>query len=343
MAKDVSRRQFLVNSAAISALPVVASCAGGGSLPLGNVTTQGPGPRTTKPAADVLPKRMLGKTGMNVSMLGVGGGTQLHAYLANHTDAQNQAFFDRAIELGVNYFDTHDGYNTQPFFGKFLVPKYRSQVYICTKVTSKTPATIISTLDASLKEMGTDYIDSYLFHDGAGTGDYTSLLNGGWKTMQDLKTAGKVKSIGFSSMSNGPGAKAFIEAVKPDVCTLALSATNYANYITQAIPAAQANNVGVVGMKVFSGTLSSDPTLHRTAPELLAWALSLPMVACVIVGMAGGPTQLEANAAAVIAYGKTGVQYDLAAVEQSAKPLCGPHALMWARPDYVDGKEYFWS
>jgi predicted aldo/keto reductase-like oxidoreductase len=340
--KELSRRQFLINSAAMGALPVIASCSGSGKQPLGSVDAQGPNaPGSGKPSVSTMPYRALGNTGMKVSVLGVGGGTQLHAFLTNaKSDADRQAFFDKAIELGVNYFDTHDGYNTQPYYGQFLVPKYRDKVYITTKSTSKDPAAMQTVLDTALKEMGLDYVDCFLFHDGAGTGDYTSLKNNGWKKMQDLKAAGKVKAIGFSSMSNGAGAKAFIEALQPDVATLALSATNYAQYVSQAIPAAQANNTGVIAMKVFSGTLSKDPALHRTAPELLSWALSQPQVATVIVGMAGGTAQLIENAGYVM---QTGVQYDLAAVEKSARPLAGPHALCWARPDYRDGEPYYWS
>ena len=105
----------------------------------------------------VLPKRVLGRTGKEVTMLGVGG---YHVGWTTEKDAQ--AVIEAAMEGGIRFFDTAESYGphtSEIRYGKYLTPKYREQVFIMTKSTAKDAKTMEEHLNASLKRMKTDYLD----------------------------------------------------------------------------------------------------------------------------------------------------------------------------------------
>jgi len=99
--------------------------------------------------------RVLGKTGLKVSSVGSGVGIE--------PDPQIIA---RAIDLGVNYFDTARGYgngNSERITGTALKGK-RNKVVLATKTDGRTKAAIFKDMDASLKALNTDYVDIWHLH-----------------------------------------------------------------------------------------------------------------------------------------------------------------------------------
>src|SRR6266702_2783834 len=94
----------------------------------------------------------LGKTGLRVSVAGLGCG----------------GFSRLGLDLGVNLFDTAAAYDTEWVLGKALRSVPRERVVICSKASfgigSAGPERAVASLDRSLKELGTDYIDVYQLH-----------------------------------------------------------------------------------------------------------------------------------------------------------------------------------
>jgi len=121
-----TRREFLKTAAATSSAAVLGSMAS----PI-LAAEKGKNAPTTQPA-DTMPKRILGKTGMKVSVLSFGGGSQFK----KNKDGDWQPLLQRAIDLGINYFDTHMDYGTEQRFGEIL-PKYRKNIYIVTKFDAR--------------------------------------------------------------------------------------------------------------------------------------------------------------------------------------------------------------
>ena len=83
----------------------------------------------------ILPLRTLGKTGQNVTMLGLGG---FHVGWTTEKDAQE--VIETAIEGGIRFFDTAESYDkggSEIRYGKYLVPKYRDEVFIMSKSLAK--------------------------------------------------------------------------------------------------------------------------------------------------------------------------------------------------------------
>src|SRR3972149_10282610 len=142
-------------------------------------------------------KIKLGKTGMMVTRLGFGGIT-----IQRLNEADAVKVVSRCLDLGINYFDTANGYTTsEERIGK-AVKGRRHDVFIATKTFPGTPEIIKNNLELSLKRLDTDYIDLYQFH---GVNDMNTIgrildpENGLMKIFEDAKKAGKIRHIGVTS------------------------------------------------------------------------------------------------------------------------------------------------
>ncbi|HYU12958.1 MAG TPA: aldo/keto reductase, partial [Stellaceae bacterium] len=113
----------------------------------------------------------LGRTGLRVSVAGLGcGGFSQLGLGTGKSEADAIAIIHGAVDLGVNLFDTAAAYGTEPVLRKALHGVPRDQVVICTKAPfgvsnpDSRPERAVASLDRSLQELGTDYIDVYQLH-----------------------------------------------------------------------------------------------------------------------------------------------------------------------------------
>lgn len=152
-------------------------------------------------------QRKLGTQGLTVSAQGLGC-MGMSAYYGASDDAENIATLHRAIELGINFFDTAETYG--PFKNEILLSKAlagkRDQVQIATKVGAELtdagerravngrPEYIKKAIDRSLRHLKTDYVDLYYLH----RIDPNVPIEDSVGTLGDLVHAGKVKYIGVS-------------------------------------------------------------------------------------------------------------------------------------------------
>jgi len=154
----------------------------------------------------------LGQTGMKVSKICLGcmtyGSPKWRDWILDET--ASRPFFDRAFDLGINFFDTADVYSigaSEEVTGKMLKDMAkRDQVVIATKVCSPmgkganesglSRKHIMESVDASLKRLGTDYVDLYQIH----RWDYETPIEETVEALSDVVKAGKALYIGASSM-----------------------------------------------------------------------------------------------------------------------------------------------
>ncbi len=153
-------------------------------------------------------RRKLGKSGIEVSVVGVGCnnfGRRIHDVAAA------RAVVHRALDLGINLFDTADAYGngtSESFLGQAVGTK-RQQVVIATKFGWGSPSgtskrTITRTVEQSLKRLGTDYIDLYQVH----FPDPNVPIEETLRALDELVQAGKVRAIGCSNFSAAQASKA---------------------------------------------------------------------------------------------------------------------------------------
>jgi aryl-alcohol dehydrogenase-like predicted oxidoreductase len=156
----------------------------------------------------------LGKTGLKVSRLCLGCMTYGVPDRGTHPwtlpEEQSRPFIQRALELGINFFDTSNSYSdgtSEEILGRAIRDfARREEVVIATKVffpMRKDPnarglsrKSIMTEIDASLRRLGTDYVDLYQIH----RWDYDTPLEETLEALHDLIKAGKTRYIGASSM-----------------------------------------------------------------------------------------------------------------------------------------------
>jgi len=280
-----------------------------------------------------MPMRTLGKTGLEVSLLSFGGGSQ---FLKNK-DGDWEPMLERAVELGINFFDNSSNYQwgasltSEERFGEIL-PRYRKDIILCTKFDSRDPAEAMKECEQSLKRMKTDYLDVLMIHSIEPSEDLEVLEKGVFKEMLRLREEGVVRFLGFSSMNSAPRSRDLIEKLDVDVAILAMNPTKYGNFSQVALPAARSKNVGTVAMKVMRDLLGNG----TTPKELLEYVWTQDGVATAVIGHYGMDV-LEENVQLARQFGATAqTASDHRSLEHRLAHLAGPHALCWARPEYRD-------
>ncbi len=152
--------------------------------------------------------RILGRTGERVSEIGFGGaGVGLRNYLGRWDPTQEEAIqlvkdaVDRAVELGINYFDTAPLYGSEGLFGETL-KSYRDRVFIATKVREKNADDTLRSIENSLKQLQLNSIDLIQYHGGWYTDEEMHNIlkpDGVLAGMQAAQVNGLVRYIGFTS------------------------------------------------------------------------------------------------------------------------------------------------
>jgi aryl-alcohol dehydrogenase-like predicted oxidoreductase len=262
--------------------------------------------------------RTLGRTGLKVSRVGFGGavvgiGNYIEKWDPHDPTTQRQVerALDRALDLGLNYLDTAEGYGegiSETIMGR-VIGRRREECVVATKVSSRDPARIRQSCEASLRRLQTDVIDVYQFHGGwYDPDDVTAILDrGGLETMQALRDEGKVRFIGFTAEAPTGGVSQLIATHAFDVLQVRYNvmyqhACDYVNRRGVMLEA-KAQDMGVVIMRpLTSGTfqrlmeavlpgIEQTLDLHRMQ---LAYVLSNPNVDVAIVGMRRAE-EVEAN------------------------------------------------
>ena len=162
-----------------------------------------------------------GNTGLKVSRICLGCMSYGKSAEGNRwelDEEQSRPYFRRALEMGINFFDTADVYSngmSEEVTGRALGDfARRDEVVIATKVRfpmGKGPNDqglsrkhILSSIDASLKRLGTDYVDLYQIH----RWDYETPIEETMEALNDVVRAGKARYIGASAMYAWQFAKA---------------------------------------------------------------------------------------------------------------------------------------
>ena len=262
-------------------------------------------PASSDKLGPLLPQRTLGKTGLKISMLTVGG-----SHIGRPSEAVAQAVIEAAIESGIRSFDTAQLYQnggSEERYGKYLTPKYREQVFLYTKTMAEDAATARSHLEGSLRRMKTDYLDLWVLHDVRTIDKADIRVPGVLDVMLKAKAEGKVRHIGFSGHGSWKTHLHVLELTDAiETCQMPINVADpsYESFTLNVLPVLLKRNMGVLAMK----TLGGDGLLGgrgRTGPrivpdrvpvhEALRYVWSLP-VSTLVSGMAS-VEHLKANVA----------------------------------------------
>ncbi len=240
-------------------------------------------PRVAKPKSGDIPKRILGRTGEKLTIIGEGG-ARFHLIPFD----EGKAVVQRAYDLGINYFDMARSYGegrAEDVYGA-VIPTFRKEVFLTTKSGERTRKGAEAELDTSLRRLKTDYVDLWQMHGVNRISDLERIFapGGAIEAFEAAKKAGKCRYIGYTNCRDPElhvemlkHAERFDTTLMPlHVADTWFSESPKMSFETTALPAAIERGVGIFGIKVFGNAFLLRPF---SVSECLRYTLSLPITA----------------------------------------------------------------
>lgn len=256
------------------------------------------GPKTS------LPRRVLGRTGVEVPILAFGCGSR---FLMYKDEAEAARILNHAIDLGISYLDTAMAYGngqSETRVGQVMKTR-RKDVWLATKVpgNTRTRDGVMRAVEASLKRLQTDHVDLLHLHSLTDAADLAKIeaSDGAIKALYELRNQKVARFIGMTSHTDGAVMAKAIEHNDLNCVQMAMNPSQANHFERLALPAAKKKNLGVILMKVTaqekilgsgSGKVDIDARLR--------YALSLP-VSTAVIGMPK-PEFITHNVAVVRAF-----------------------------------------
>jgi aryl-alcohol dehydrogenase-like predicted oxidoreductase len=252
-------------------------------------------------AKSPVPRRELGSTGAQISILGLGG---FHLGQAKDV-AEASRIVGEALDAGVNFFDNAWEYNdgkSEDWLGKALQGK-RDRAFLMTKVCThgRGRAVAMQQLEESLRRLGTDHLDLWQVHECVyeNDPDLHFAEDGVVRALEDAKRQGKVRFVGFTGHKRPSIHLKMLSHNFPfDTVQMPLNAydATFRSFEREVLPEALKRRMGVIGMKSLGG--EGHPVLQGvvTAQEALRYAMSIPGVSVTVSGI-DSPSILRQNLA----------------------------------------------
>jgi len=238
--------------------------------------------------------RQLGKTGVKVSLIGMGG-----AHLGKKPLDEPAAvkLIHAALDRGINFLDNCWDYNkgnSEKWMGTALSQaSYRNKAFVMTKVDGRTKESATSQLEESLKRLKLDHIDLVQFHEILRFDDPDRIFTDGGaiEALQAAKKAGKIRFIGYTGHKDPRVHLYMLEVAKRagfhfDTVQMPINVmdAHFRSFSHLVVPKAVEQGIGVLAMK----TMGDGVILKSGAPikpiDCLHYAMNLP-VSVVITGI----------------------------------------------------------
>ena len=230
-----------------------------------------------------MPKRRLGRTGVEVSAVGLGG---FHLGQAKD-EATSIRMVHKALDHGLDFMDNCWDYNmgeSERRMGKALDGGLRKKAFLMTKLDGRTRTSAQQQLEQSLTRLRTDVIDLVQIHEVIYADDPARVFgpDGAMEAYVAAQKAGKLRFIGFTGHKDPAMHLAMLKAAKDhgftfDTVQMPLNVmdAHYRSFEKEVLPVLQKDDIGVLGMKAIgSGILLESGAV--SARECIEYSLSLP-------------------------------------------------------------------
>lgn len=278
--EPIHRRSFMMGVGAATAGLMLAN-------PLGAAETNEP---TATPGDAGIPRRTLGKTGVKVSIIGIGG----HTLATAKDEVTSIRIVHEAMEAGVNFMDNAACYHkgrSEEVMGKALADGRRAKVFLQSKMCThgKTKEVGLRSLEDSLRRLQTDHLDLWMIHqlDTLEQVDAAFAKGGSVEALDEARKQGTVRYVGFTGHVSAEIHLAMLKHDYPfDVVLMPVNAfeANRAGFRTQVLPEVNRRGMGLLGIKSLGGNGKVVRDGKITAEQALHFALSQP-ITVQIVGM----------------------------------------------------------
>ena len=298
----MDRRKFLGSMAAVAAMGICCK----------QSIQAGESNRLEESKEAVIPKRFLGRTRVNVSILALGG--VIGMQLPPSKDHDPAAIAETALDLGITYFDTAPSYNngqSETNYGQVLARR-RKEVFLACKTGDRSYDGTMRSIEQSLKRLCTDHLDLLQIH-GVSSGEDLPAWGkpgGVYTALQKLREQKITRFIGVTGHDNSEILHRAIDMYEFDTLLTTLNPVSRRRPFRKSLlPAANEKRMGVIAMKVMGGGNGClavgnpykkvlqkyhDETSHQVeAQSLIRYTLGLP-ISVAVIGVAN-IEQLKTN------------------------------------------------
>ncbi len=289
MTRKTTRRTFLTTSVAVAG-----GLIGGAGLKQ-NLTSAS---RDQPPSTTAMPERVLGNTGVRVPIFGLGGAGQTPLSWENR-EKDAVAIIQRALELGIRYFDTAADYGpSEDNLGKVL-PAHRDKIFLASKTDKRDRDGAWKQLERSLKRLNTDHLDLWQLHHVSYQEELDTIFSkdGAAKALEEAKAQKLVRFVGITGHHEPDIIVEGLRRYPFDTTLICINAADKHHprpFIPTVLPVAREKNIGVIAMKIPAYGRLFKPGVLDGMHQAMGYTLSQPGVHCCVIA-AETVAQLESN------------------------------------------------
>jgi aryl-alcohol dehydrogenase-like predicted oxidoreductase len=230
-----------------------------------------------------IPKRKLGKTGIDVTIIGLGGEGILRTY---GYDREAYTLINRAIDLGITYFESARAYSgSESYYGTALRER-RKEIFLASKSHERSKSGALHHLETTLRNMNTDHLDLWQVHDVRSAQEANEIFGSGGAidAFVESREKGYVKYIGITGHHDPAIIRDCMERFDFDTVLMPLNPAepHYRSFIDMVVPAARKKGMGIIGMKVYCRGFAARLPEYTTMEPFYRYALSHPVSTAVI-------------------------------------------------------------
>jgi aryl-alcohol dehydrogenase-like predicted oxidoreductase len=242
-----------------------------------------------------IPTRKLGRTGVDVTILGLGGEGVLRT---EEREKEAYALINRALDLGINYCESARAYSGSESYYGLALKERRREIFLTSKSHARDKKGASEHLEETLHNMKTDFLDLWQVHDVRTEKEIDQIFGpaGALEAFVEAKKKGKTRFIGVTGHHDPAIIRRCIEMYDFDTVLLPVNPAepSYRSFLHDVVPFARKKGMGIVGMKVYFRGFASRLPGFRTMEPFFRYALS-QSISTAVIGC-DDVRQLEENA-----------------------------------------------
>jgi len=232
---------------------------------------------------NILPKRPLGKTGEEISILGLGG----EGILRTHDEEEKTVpLIRRALDLGITYFESARAYASSESYYGMALQERRRDIFLASKSHERNGDGALKHLEVTLKNMKTDFLDLWMIHDVRSPKDVEQIFapRGAIKAFEAAKRNKLARFIGISGHRNPTILSRAIDLFPFDVVLLPVNPAepHYWSFLEAVLPKVVNKGMGILGMKTLSRGVCAKIFGNESIETFLRFALTQSISAAVV-------------------------------------------------------------
>jgi len=230
--------------------------------------------------------RTLGRTGLEVSVMGMGtGGHDPLGVKSGRAESEMLALLHRAFDLGIRLFDSSPGYgrgHSEQLLGRALASLPRDQLVVTTKIALAgsmpdqpvkimKPSAVVPAVEESLRRLDLDYLDVMLIAVADLPEKFDLVIEELIPELDKVKQQGKIRFLGSSEQTRTDGTHLWLQRILPtDLIDVALVGHNMINQSARRLvfPVCQQRNIGVMNVFTVRNLFWNPPRLQEVISDL---------------------------------------------------------------------------